>query len=218
MENKGRPLYEDILRNIGENEISIIKRIISNYTFIDYGIVQSYNNGLIEVILAHKMLDKDIRLIDIEVLSLGSKSFSTEYALVKGDIVQLVSSKSLVDSVAELAVATSETALPYSVSTIKALPLANAKNSKNKLVMNADGSWSLAGTDYTIAVTTDGEIQINGSDKSFTIWEELNTVYQAMLEIVKAHVHPGINTASPTLTALVSDLTAAKTTTVKTNG
>lgn len=218
MEKNSRPLYEEILRNIGENEISIIKRIISNYTFIDYGIVQSYNNGLIEVILAHKMLGKDIRLIDIEVLSLGSKSFSTEYILVKGDIVQLVSSKSLVDSVAELAVATSETALPYSVSTIKALPLANAKNSKNKLVMNADGSWSLTGAEYTVAVTAGGEIQINGSDKSFTIWEELNTAYQSMLEIVKAHVHPSNGVVSPTLTALTSDLTAAKTITVKTNG
>lgn len=218
MENKGKPLYEEILRNIGENEISIIKRVISNYTFIDYGIVQSYNNGLVEVILAHKMLDKDVRIIDIEVLSFGSKAFGTEYTLVKGDIVQLVSSKSLVDSVAELAVATSETALPYSTSTIKAIPLANAKNSKNKLVLNSDGSWSLTGTGYSIEVTTSGEIQINGSDKSFVLWEELNTVYQAMLEVVKTHVHPGINTASPTLTALVSDLSTAKTTTVKTNG
>ena len=39
---KTKPLYETLLKHLGEDDLTIIKRVISNYTFIDYGIVQEY--------------------------------------------------------------------------------------------------------------------------------------------------------------------------------
>lgn len=223
MNNK--PLYQDILQRIGEDDITIIKRVISNYNFIDYGIVQEYKEGIIIVKLAHQLLGKDVMLTNIEVLTDGSKAFSVKYKLVKGDIVRLVSSMSLVDSIAKLTEATLNTTMPYSISTIKAIPLADFASAKNKLDISDDGSYKLTGEGYSITVMTDGTLKINGktidlngSSKQFVTWTEFNTAYQAMLTIVKAHVHPGNGVVSPTLTAMTSDLSTAKSTTVKTGG
>lgn len=226
---KSKPLYQDILERVGEDDISLIRRVISNYAFIDYGIVQEYKSGRIKVKLAHNMLGKDVELINIEVLTSGSKAFSIRHKLVKGDIVQLVSSISLVDSVAELTKAILSTVMPYSTPTIKAIPLSNHATAKNKLDILDDGSYKITGNGYSIEVTTDGTIKINGkalelngNGKQFVTWTELNTAYQAMLTIVKAHVHPdpssGSTGPSPTLATMTSDISAAKTTTVKTNG
>lgn len=223
MNNK--PLYQDILRLVGEDDISLIKRVISNYNFIDYGIVQEYAEGIITVKLAHQLRGKDIELTNIEVLTEGSKSFSVKYKLVRGDIVRLISSMSLVDSIAELTEAALNSTMPYSLPTIKAIPLADFANAKNKLDISDDGSYELTGEGYSIEVTTDGTlkingktIELNGSSKQFVTWTEFNTAYQAMLTIVKAHVHPGNGVVSPTLTAMTSDLSTAKSTTVKTGG
>lgn len=221
-----KPLYQSLMELIGEDPLSIIKRVISNYTFIDYGIVQEYTEGRIKVKLAHQLLEKDIFLENIEVLTTGSKALSTRYTLVSGDIVQLMSSRSLVDTIAELTVATMNTAMAYDTVTIKALPMADYANAKNKIDILDDGSITITGTGYSIEITTDGTlkisgkaIELNGSGKRFITWDEYNTEYQRVLTIIKAHVHTSDGySPSPTLTALISDLTAAKTTTLKTDG
>lgn len=220
------PLYQDLLKHLGEDNLSIIKRVISNYTFIDYGIVQEYKDGRIKVKLAHQLLEKDIFLDNVEVLTTGSKALSIRYTLVKGDIVQLMSSKSLVDTIAELAIATSNTAMSYDIVTIKAIPLADYANSKNKIDILDNGSLTVTGNGYSIEITTDGTLKIdgtalefNGNGKRFMTWDEYNTEYQRVLLIIKAHVHTGDGyNPSPTLTALTSDISTAKTTTLKTDG
>lgn len=223
---KSKPLYETLLKHLGEDEISIIKRVISNYTFIDYGIVQEYKDGTIKVKLAHKLMNKDIYLENIEVLTIGSKALSTCYELVEGDIVELLSSKSFVDSIAELTVATINTTMPYSNVTIKALPLTGHDNAKNKIDIAEDGSITIVGNGYDITITADGTlkinskaIELNGDGKRFITWDEFNTEYQRVLGIIKGHTHTGDGySPSPTLTAMSSDISAAKTTTLKTNG
>lgn len=226
---KTKPLYEDILRRVGEDDISLIRRIVSNYSFIDYGIVQEYKDGRISVKLAHQLLGKDVILTNIEVLTSGSKSLSVRHTLVKGDIVRLLSSKSLVDSIAELTEATLSAALPYSTVTIKAEPLSNFAEAKNKLDILANGSYKLTGNGYNIEVTTDGTIKINGTalelngnSKALVTWEQFNQVYQAMILVLKTHTHPdpssGTTGPSAEFAAFVSDMTSAKTTTLKTNG
>ena len=194
---KTKPLYETLLKHLGEDDLTIIKRVISNYTFIDYGIVQDkeWNN---KVKLAHKLMSKDIFLENIEVLTIGSKALSTRYELVEGDIVELLSSKSLVDSIAELTVATVNTALPYSTVTIKALPLTGHDNAKNKIDIAEDGSITIVGNGYDITITTDGTlkinskaIELNGDGKGLLPWDEFNTEYQRVLGIIKGHMHTG---------------------------
>jgi hypothetical protein len=223
---KTKPLYETLLKHLGEDDLTIIKRVISNYTFIDYGIVQEYKEGIINVKLAHKLMSKDIFLENIEVLTIGSKALSTRYELVEGDIVELLSSKSLVDSIAELTVATVNTTMPYSNVTIKALPLTGHDNAKNKIDIAEDGSITIVGNGYDITITTDGAlkinskaIELNGDGKRFITWDEFNTEYQRVLGIIKGHTHTGDGySPSPTLTAMSSDISTAKTTTLKTNG
>ena len=223
---KTKPLYETLLKHLGEDDLTIIKRVISNYTFIDYGIVQEYKDGVIKVKLAHKLMNKDVFLENIEVLTIGSKALSTRYKLVEGDIVELVSSKSLVDSIAELTVATINTTMPYSNVTIKALPLTGHDKAKNKIDIAEDGSITIVGNGYGIIITTDGTlkinskaIELNGDGKRLVTWDELNTEYQRVLGLIKSHVHVGNGfSPSPALGLLSSDLSAAKTTTLKTNG
>lgn len=225
---KKAPLYQGILNRIGEDDISIIKRVISNYTFIDYGIVQEYKDGIIEVKLAHQIMGKDVKLTNIEVLTPGSKAFSIKHTLVKGDIVQLMSSKGLVDSVAELTVASINDTLPYSTVTLKAIPLANFANAKNKLSISDDGSFEITGTDYSVTVTTDGtikivgkEINLNGDTKTFVTHAELDTSLQSYNTAIGMHVHTSAVAGSPTsppVTPMSIDISAAKTTTVKTGG
>lgn len=226
---KTKPLYEDILRRVGEDDISLIRRVVSNYSFIDYGIVQSYTDGRIDVKLAHQLLGKDVMLTNIEVLTRGSKAFGVKHELVKDDIVKLLSSKSLVDSVAELTQAVLSTALPYSTVTIKAEPLSNFATAKNKLDILANGSYKVTGNGYNIEVTTDGTIKINGTalelngnSKALVTWEQFNQVYQAMILVLKSHTHPdpvtGTTGPSSEFATFVSDMTSAKTTTLKTDG
>ena len=223
-----KPLYEDILRRVGEDDISLIKRVISNYSFIDYGIVQEYSAGRVSVKLAHQLLGKDVNLTNIEVLTSGSKSLSIRHELVKGDIVRLLSSKSLVDSVADLTQAILSTALPYSAVTIKAEPLSNFNQAKNKLDILDDGSYTLSGEGYTIEVTTDGTIKINGkalefngNTKSFMTYEQFNTAYQALINLINTHIHTSSGSGGPTsepTVPLTSNISSAKTTTLKTGG
>lgn len=225
---KTKPLYEDILRQIGEDDLSLIRRVISNYSFIDYGIVEEYKAGRIKVKLAHQLLEKDVYLTDVEVITKGSKAFSIQYTLVKGDIVRLLSSKSLVDSVAELTQATLSASLPYSTVTIKAEPLSNFAKAKNQIDILDDGSYSITGNGYSIEVATDGSIKIsgkalelNGNTKRFMTWDAFNTAYQALINKLNLHIHTssgsGGPTSAPTVT-MTSDISGAKTTTLKTDG
>jgi len=225
---KNKPLYQDILNRMGEDSISIVKRIVSNYTFIDYGIVQEYSNGRIVVKLAHQLLEKDVQLTNIEVLTGGSKAFSIKHTLVKGDVVQLMSSKSLVDSVAELTKATLNAEMPYSTVTIKATPLANFANAKNKLDISDDGSYKITGKDYSVEVTTNGTIKItgknielNGNSKKFVTGDELATALSNHTTALNQHVHTSAaagSLTSPPAAPMSIDISAAKTTTVKTGG
>ena len=225
---KTKPLYQDILNRMGEDDISIIKRIVSNYTFIDYGIVQEYNEGRLTVKLAHQLLGQDVQLTNIEVLTGGSKAFSIKHTLVKGDVVQLMSSKSLVDSVAELTKATLNAEMPYSTVTVKAIPLANFANAKNKLDISDDGSYKITGKDYSVEVTTNGTIKItgknlelNGNSKSFVTGDELATALQNHTTALNLHVHTSAVAGSPTsppAAPMSIDISSAKTTTVKTGG
>jgi hypothetical protein len=67
-------------------------------------------------------------------------------------------------------------------------------------------------------IVTGDAIELNGNDKQFVTWDAFNTAYQSMLTIVKAHVHASLGSPSPTLTAMTSDMSGAKTTTITTGG
>lgn len=72
-----------------------------------------------------------------------------------------------------------------------------------------------------VVLQPDGTVEVNGSSKRFVTWDELNTALTTMAATLTAHVHPetGASTGpSPSLVGLTVDISAAKTTTVKTGG
>lgn len=75
--------------------------------------------------------------------------------------------------------------------------------------------------DTKIVLQDDGSIELNGNGKRLVTWQELQTVLNTMVTALSTHTHPETGTTtspSPALAALSGDITAAKTSTIKTGG
>lgn len=64
----------------------------------------------------------------------------------------------------------------------------------------------------------DGTLELNGDGKRLVTWDELNTALATLAATLTAHVHPSLGSPSPGLVGLAVDISAAKTTTLKTGG
>jgi phage baseplate assembly protein gpV len=66
----------------------------------------------------------------------------------------------------------------------------------------------------------DGNVTINGDSKVFVTWDELNSALQTFKTALNLHTHPTAATGppSPPTAGMSIDISAAKTTTVKTGG
>jgi len=69
-----------------------------------------------------------------------------------------------------------------------------------------------------IVLKPDGTIEINGDSKRLVTADELQSALTALCGTLAGHVHPAHGTPSPALAGLACDISAAKTTTVKTGG
>ena len=216
-------------RNV--NDIQLTKNIIGSYIFIDYAIVKDYKDGVISVTLAHPIQKQEITIVNVEVLSHGSKGFSTVYELVSGDIVQIFSSRSFIETVADFVSMQDRMISAYDIATIKAVPITDAPNALNKLNIAADGAYTLEGENYSIEVDSLGNVKVtatmlelNGKNKSLVTWGELNialTTFLANLTIALTTTPIiGLGSPQPVWTGLpvAIDITAAKTTTILTDG
>jgi hypothetical protein len=69
---------------------------------------------------------------------------------------------------------------------------------------------------------TGADIELNGSSKQFVTYTELDTALQQVITLLKSHMHPtaapGAPSVSAQLASLTLDISAAKTTTIKTGG
>lgn len=91
----------------------------------------------------------------------------------------------------------------------------------------AKGEQVRGATDATGAVLkantvwrSDGTQELNGDSKRFVTWDELNTALQSFMTALNSHTHPTAATGppSPPTVSMSLDITAAKTTTLKTGG
>ena len=99
------------------------------------------------------------------------------------------------------------------------LPATVSITDSGLIVDTADRPFSIATGDGNIDF--DGaEIHLNGDGKRLVTWDELNTALQGLVTALGTHVHPtaAVGTPSPPSAPLSLDLSAAKTTTVKTGG
>lgn len=64
----------------------------------------------------------------------------------------------------------------------------------------------------------DGVLEFNGNGKRLVTWQELQDALTTFSDLIKSHVHASFGTPSATLATMTVDITAAKTTTLKTGG
>lgn len=207
---------------MGWNERSLIESIVSSFFILDYGFISKVNpDKTINVTHAKRLKTytdetlPEMTTENVEVLTLSGKGFSLNFDYAKGDKVLLLGLKNMVDKVSEVSQATEMTNfLHYSRETLKAIPLC---------VFSDEAKVKIEIEEGNLKVKTNGNIELNGKDKQFVTWQELDDALQDVWTAVQNHVHPTTQAGSPTgpsttLASKMLDISGAKTTTVVTGG
>jgi len=193
--------------------------LINSRFFIDYGVVTKVTgNSMVDVVHAaiEVLLDDtplpETKTPDVEVLWPASAGFSMQNEIAVGDQVLLIGLKSYVSAVAEVDGAKVPKSFDhYNRATLKAIPLCS---------FNADAGCVVKSTASKTTVDANA-LEINGDTKSFVTYEALNSALQGLVMVLASHTHnctaPG-SPSGPPLAALSLDISAAKTTTIKTGG
>ena len=202
------------------NDRDLIESILSSFYIIDYGYIKKVNSDdTVDVTHAKQLKTLDGKSLpatvttNVEVLTLAGGGFSFKFDYKKGDKVLLLGLKDYIEKVEDVTSATETTAyIHYSRETIKALPLC---------VFNSDAKVKVEVEDGTLKVTTEEKIELNGNDKQFVTWQELDNALQGLVSALNSHTHSNGNQGSPTggpITPLSLDISDAKTESVVTGG
>lgn len=197
-------------------ERSLIESVLSSFYILDYGYIKAVNpNGTIDVVHAKKLKllnGKELKQTEtknIEVLTLSGAGFSIKFDYRKGDKALLLGLKNYIPKAENVVTATETTDYQhYSRETLKALPLCVFNTSAKVQVQIADG---------TLKVNTEKKIELNGNEKHFVTWEDLNTALSTFLGLLNSHTHTGGGSGSPS-SPMTFDISSAKTTTIVTGG
>jgi phage gp45-like len=99
------------------------------------------------------------------------------------------------------------------------------KHPKTNLDVGGSGGSCIFSTNSTgdevksiITLKPSGDISINGDTKSFVTFQELQDALNAVFTTISNHVHPSNGSPSSSLVGLACDISASKTTTIKTGG
>lgn len=213
-------MAQDIPGALTLTDRDLIKNIVDNYFIIDYGIVSKVNpdktinviHAKIPVVINGPAL-KQMETKNLEVLTTAGGGFSFVFDIKKGDRVLLLGFKNYIESVDDVTAASEvNSALHYTRETMKAFPLC---------AFNGDAKVTIEAKDGTMKVDTEQKLELNGNSKQFVTWSELNQALQQVITQIKTHTHAVSGAAagpSPDLTALLLDISAAKTTSVVTGG
>ena len=201
-------------------ERNLIESLLSSFYILDYGFIKNVNDDdTIDVTHAKQLKTYDGQSLkatvttSVEVLTIAGGGFSLKFDYKKGDKVLLLGLKDYIEKVEDVTSATETTAyIHYSRETMKAIPLC---------VFNDDAKVKVEIEGGTMKVTTEKKIELNGNDKQFVTYVELNNALQGLVNALNSHTHSNGNQGSPTggPTAPMSlDISAAKTTTIVTGG
>ena len=207
---------------------TLIESILASHYIVDYGFIKNVNpDKTIDVTHAKQLKTLDGKSLpatvtkNVEVLTIAGGGFSFKFDYKKGDKVLLLGLKDYVPKTADVTSATETTAyLHYSRETLKALPLC---------VFNGDAKVTVQVEDGTMKVDTQEKIELNGNNKQFVTYAELDDALQELWGKIKTHTHSvstsgtataqtGTAAASSDLAGASLDISAAKTTTVVTGG
>jgi hypothetical protein len=156
-----------------------------------------------------------------EMLTVCGAGFSIKFDYKKGDKVLLLGLKDYIKKAQDVTSATETTSyFHYTRETLKAIPLC---------VFSDDAKVKVEVEDGTLKITTEQNIELNGNDKQFVTWSELNQALQDLWTAIQGHTHPvsttgtaaaqsGTAATSLDLSTVTLDISAAKTKTILTGG
>ena len=219
-------MFQNPVQGLRFTDRDLIDSVIASYAIVDYGFVDKVNDDdTIDVVHAKKPMTvngdtlKELKTKKIEVLTFSCAEMAISFKPKKGDKVLLLGLKDYVKESGDVTEATEMSVfLHYSRETMKALPL-SAFSGSAKIRIEADNG--------TLKVDTNKNIELNGKDKQFVTWAELNDALTTFTTALNAHTHPVTGatpsgTAAPMATAptapMTIDISAAKTTKVLTGG
>jgi hypothetical protein len=216
-------------------ERNVIESIINNYFFIDYGFVESVNgDGTINVAHAKFLMAETgaqleaTRTKNIEVLTFSTKEISFKYKIAQGDKVLLLGLKNKVEKVEDVTIATKQTIpLHYNRDTLKAIPF-GIFDENAKVQIDTTEDFNIK-TSANVIINSDKNIELNGNNKSFVTYAELNQALQTVWTAIQSHTHQvattgtavaqsGTAAPSTSLTSQTLDISASETKTIKTGG
>lgn len=216
-------------------ERNVIESIINNYFFIDYGFVESVNgDGTINVAHAKFLMAETgaqleaTRTKNIEVLTFSTKEISFKYKIAQGDKVLLLGLKNKVEKVEDVTIATKQTIpIHYNRDTLKAVPF-GIFDENAKVQIDTTEDFNIK-TSANVIINSDQNIELNGNDKSFVTYAELNQALQTVWTAIQNHTHQvattgssssqtGTAAASTSLIGQTLDISASETKTIKTGG
>ena len=210
------------MNNLQITERDVITAIINNYFIVDYGFVTAVKNNTVDVTHATILKTKsgvEIKQTEtpgIELLTLSTAGMALDFEVQEGDKVLLLGLKTYIPKVENVTQAKPQTApIHYSRETLKALPLC---------VFNDNAQVKIASTEGSLKVTTSDKIELNGNNKQFVTWAELNSALSTFLTQLTTALTTtpiaGNGAPQPTWTGLPTSINidAAKTTTVVTGG
>ena len=208
-------------------ERDLIEAIIAETFFADYGYVTAVIPAIgddktrvdIQHIVKPKVVGQDLPPTvtrGVELLFPAGAGYSEEWDVKKGDGVLLIGLKWYVNTVDQSGPQSSDVNLHYTQETMKAIPLGRFNGSATVTLKIIGGKWQLNAT----------EIDLNGDSKRFVTHAELDTALQGLMTSLNSHTHLVASLGAPTGPASTSvppitfsiDISAAKTTTVKTGG
>ena len=142
---------------VSRGKIETTKLIIEQYTFIDFAVVDKYEEGIISC------YSHDILFTNIEVLNIGSSNFCVQHVLQEGDIVLLLNSKTQKSDLSTLQSGDKESSSPYSTLSFKAIPVGFKDLAKGSIVIDEEGNIKLETEKVTLTVEGDNIVIDNGS-------------------------------------------------------
>lgn len=202
------------------NARNLIESIVSSFYILDYGYIKKVNpDKTVDVVHAKRLKTykgdslKPTISKSVEMLTIAGVGFSLSMDYKQGDKVLLLGLKEFIPHVKDVTEATETTRyMHYSRETMKALPLC---------VFNSDAKVKVVIENGDVDISANGKIKLNGSDKQFVTWAELNSALSSFMTALNQHTHSNGNEGSPTGAPIVPmslDISSAKTTTILTGG
>src|SRR5574344_165070 len=155
------------LKYVQVDNYSKMRGVISQYTFLTYGKVQSYTSSTntVSVLVKGKIV-----INNIEVLSLGGNSIAIQIVPKVGDIVLLLTTKEVINTIKSFTLKDSP---EYDLSSMKAIPIASADSVDTTIVCDNNGitinSKSVPINTTVGSDSTNTKVSVTDSEASITV-------------------------------------------------